>query len=839
MQATSEPGQGNEPRWFNRVFPQIESIGPYPSLHWLQVLLYTILFSGVLFVLKQYNITPSSGITDLGAVFIPGFVLYSLAAHRYKAFILCLVFVACAYYIFSWISATAIVFLLSLTAYVIYAPYRLRTKYLYLALLAAMLILLRNSRMLYMPRVNIVVPFVAAILMFRVIILMYEVKHNKLPDNHWLKLSYFFCFPNLAFLFFPIIDYRTYVRSYHSAPLKDICNKALWYMLLGIMLIMGYKLGNHYLNMSYDDVHDIYGLLLLMLSKFILILKMVGLLIIGLSFIVMFGFNMPVLFGNFFLSTSFNNYWQRVNIYWKDFIVKIVYYPLYFKYRKKVKGASTFFIVLAILSSWVFHLYQRFWLTGSVPLGAQDFLYWFLLALLVANDARRAERLAKEEKKTSFAAHLAKGARFVLVFATMLTLWFLWNSESVPDFVYIMSKGLKAGSMQLVCIGAGIIVMTLCYALYLWSARANNLNTALQSKRRMAFSVSALLLLCLLWLAKPGMANNKLLAIVSAKQEMNKDDKTRKEVGYYSAITNAKNEDWEVGLEFQVTKKQDMFSNISVFTHDLLFQVLKPSSTIPLDNYTVVTNRWGFRDKDYPDIKPPNTFRIMMLGGSYEMGSGVSTDQMFEKITEARLNERYKGDPAIEIINFGMGAYTAVPQMEVVRKYAPKLHPDEILLFYHTDELRRATGFFARYISSGVPLEYDFLIGIKKAAGVRQSMSGQEIQSRLKPYMKDVTRWCYSQIDSMCKANNIRPVWVFMPTTSDELTPGKLSEVRDIAMAAGFDTYVLEHIFDGYDRTLITISEADPHPNALGHRLIANKLFNLLIDSTKHIIPIK
>jgi hypothetical protein len=48
----------------------------------------------------------------------------------------------------------------------------------------------------------------------------------------------------------------------------------------------------------------------------------------------MFGFNLPETHHLYYLATSFTDFWRRINIYWKDFVMKLFFYPTHFKLRK-------------------------------------------------------------------------------------------------------------------------------------------------------------------------------------------------------------------------------------------------------------------------------------------------------------------------------------------------------------------------------------------------------------------------------------------------------------------------------------------------------------------------
>ena len=79
-----------------------------------------------------------------------------------------------------------------------------------------------------------------------------------------------------------------------------------------------------------------------------------------------------------------------------------------------------------------------------------------------------------------------------------------------------------------------------------------------------------------------------------------------------------------------------------------------------LDSYfklsSFKTNSQGLRDKEYSIEKPPNTFRVAVIGGSFTVPAGVEIDQAFHSILESRFNQ---GSPDLnyEFINFGVSGY--------------------------------------------------------------------------------------------------------------------------------------------------------------------------------------
>ena len=81
----------------------------------------------------------------------------------------------------------------------------------------------------------------------------------------------------------------------------------------------------------------------------------------------LFGFRLPETHRLFYLSSSFTDFWRRINIYWKDFMQKIFYYPAVF--RLKHLGTTRALVIATLyvfVMTWFLHAYQWFWLRGTM-----------------------------------------------------------------------------------------------------------------------------------------------------------------------------------------------------------------------------------------------------------------------------------------------------------------------------------------------------------------------------------------------------------------------------------------------------------------------------------------
>ena len=106
------------------------------------------------------------------------------------------------------------------------------------------------------------------------------------------------------------------------------------------------------------EVEDVGDLVQLPASgQFLLYLRVSGQFHIIVGMLHLFGFNLPETHHLYFLSSSFTDFWRRINIYWKDFMMKIFYYPAYFALRKRGETMALRGVDDARCSSrtWVLH----------------------------------------------------------------------------------------------------------------------------------------------------------------------------------------------------------------------------------------------------------------------------------------------------------------------------------------------------------------------------------------------------------------------------------------------------------------------------------------------------
>lgn len=92
-------------------------------------------------------------------------------------------------------------------------------------------------------------------------------------------------------------------------------------------------------------------------------------------------------------------------------------------------------------------------------------------------------------------------------------------------------------------------------------------------------------------------------------------------------------------------------------------------------------NRAGFRDQEHALAKPPNVYRVAVLGDSYSEAFHVPREQTFWALLPERL-ERCGIAPGkrIEVLNFGVSGYGTAQEYLMLEAHAVRYAPDFVLL---------------------------------------------------------------------------------------------------------------------------------------------------------------
>jgi D-alanyl-lipoteichoic acid acyltransferase DltB (MBOAT superfamily) len=285
------------------------------------------------------------------------------------------------------------------------------------------------------PWSDVVWPILGSMFMFRMIIFLYDTREDCGREPIVRTMAYFFMLPNVCFPLFPVVDYTRFRRNYFDSDAYEIYQTGVRWMIRGVMQLIAYRIVYLHLTIAPAEVTDGLTLLQYLITTFLLYLQISGQFHLIVGMLHLFGFNLPETNNNYLLASSFNDFWRRINIYWKDFMLKVFYYPIYFQLRRMGETQAIILSTLLVfIATWLLHSYQWFWLRGTFPIIWQDGVYWMTLSLFVAANSLYEMKYGKKKLLGGISSPIVHGLLHgVRVLATMsfvLILWSLWMANS-------------------------------------------------------------------------------------------------------------------------------------------------------------------------------------------------------------------------------------------------------------------------------------------------------------------------------------------------------------------------------------------------------------------------
>lgn len=693
-------------------------------------------------------------------------------------------------------------------------------------------------------------PVLGAMFMFRLMIYLYDLQHDKTPVQPIRSLSYFFLLPNVCFTLFPVIDYKTFSRNYYNDDALRIYQRGLGWITRGIVHLLLWRIVYYEFYIDPSRVADGADLIQYIVSNMGLYLRVSGQFHIVIGLLLLFGFNLPETNRRYFLAAGFTDYWRRVNIYWKDFIMKLFYYPAVF--RLKAWGPTWSMVaatVFAFFATWFLHSYQTFWIRNSFAVKSQDLLFWGILCVLVIFNSLREMKKGRKRSLGGTAATWKENGITALntaaTFFLLSVLWSLWSCDSLEQWLGLWEVAdgntLRWGAVTFAVIFT-VTLMLECP----WrpshaqpaagGGKGSSASTAFPLRQAVwACIVPAMLLLVVsvqrLHVHTGPTAQGILGSLFSTKP--NKSDEENMVRGYYEDLMDVgrANPILEAGSGAK-PKDWGMLEKTAVYREvaDFRMYELAPSSSIMLNGHRLSTNRWGLRDREYEVTKHPGTFRIAMLGSSSVMGLNVGDGESFEALVEERLNRERVGKPhgRYEILNFGVNGYNPPSQVVVLERKVLEFKPDALILVYNLQDSYFSVQRFAKSLRRGIEPIDEVFREVAKAANVDGRTPELRAEKRLTPHAPRLIEWAFKRIAARCRQEGIPAILVYQPLLGSKGRQPEAEQMMQLARDAGFTVISLEGSFGSADPDTLKVAPWDAHPNAKGHKLLADELYAAL-----------
>ncbi len=250
-------------------------------------------------------------------------------------------------------------------------------------------------------------------------------------------------------------------------------------------------------------------------------------------------------------------------------------------------------------------------------------------------------------------------------------------------------------------------------------------------------------------------------------------------------------------------------------------------------------NELGLRD-DTIVPKDDTEFRILILGDSVTFGWGVERERTFASRLQAVLASQL--NRPVRVINSGVGGYNTVQEAMYLKKHGLSLNPDLVLLVYVPNDVEENRGPFdpwsGRSLAGKTPPEvFNLVIGKswlyrfavhayeygRLGANQAASSGSNENSEGWKGSMRALR-----EIVQVCDSQNIPLRVFFFRWQRNDPNSTLLEGVKEAA--APVSVIDMNEWFEGTELNNYLNSRVDSHPNANGHKVIADHMAKHLLE---------
>jgi hypothetical protein len=687
--------------------------------------------------------------------------------------------------------------------------------------------------------------------MFRLMIYLYDLKGQTTPFSPSRAISYFFLLPNVCFPLFPVVDYKTFCSTYYNEDWPRIYQTGLKWMFRGVVQLLLYRIVYQYAPLDVSKLSSALDVAGCMLGMFLLYLRISGTFHLIVGLLLMFGFNLPETHHLYYLATSFTDFWRRINIYWKDFVMKLFFYPTHFKLRKMgTLWALSIATLVTFLATWLLHSWQWFWIRGKPLFDWKDFSFWMILGVLVLITAiyetTRVQKRTLRPSQVTLRRRLILGLKVAGMFSLMCILWAYWSTQSWAEFQTLIDAASRPTLREVMIVLGALLLICVCGMVWGWSSRETSEGRGTQATQApFHFWPSAVTVTagCLCLLLAPSVTRrmpSRVRYIVARLHSdvLNARDIAQQRRGYYEELDVGRLDNWQwqrkVGMPEGWADGKNLFYRQR---SDFLLTEIVPSVSTTLAGAPIRSNSLGMRDRQYDRIKPPNTYRIVLVGGSHDMGAGVRDHETYENLVEDRLNEKPPDQhySRYEILNLSLGGSGILQRLLHLEQEGFEFEPDEAMLSVAAHDKQFLIEHLRKVLTLGIkppPGYREIFERIISKARVHGRMPGAMIERRLQSYVTEIYEWAFNRFATECRRRGILPAIIYRPAPVDfegvELASRR--ETIRIAGAAGLQVIDLSPAFDTVaDHDTLIVAKWEHHTTALGHRLLGEKFYHDLV----------
>lgn len=265
--------------------------------------------------------------------------------------------------------------------------------------------------------------------------------------------------------------------------------------------------------------------------------------------------------------------------------------------------------------------------------------------------------------------------------------------------------------------------------------------------------------------------------------------------------------------------------------------------------YTI--NSAGFRDHEYKVTKPDGTYRIIALGDSTTAGNGITdVDMTYTKLLEKLLNAGNQPGKHYEVLNFGVGGYHTMQEVETLRVKGLEYNPDLVLLTFCMNDLDlHADGKVAKRLNKvnlqsagqGGSTLYSGLLRLSRLAFIihHRLQFSRHMTRQDEWYATDVlkgqstARAGFELLAELQEEHGFRALVLILPGFNDTFDAYRFGDIHEKVQQAaeglpGITVIDLLPMFAGLDNDGKRFTLDSLHLNAYGHKSMAEILLPVI-----------
>ena len=275
---------------------------------------------------------------------------------------------------------------------------------------------------------------------------------------------------------------------------------------------------------------------------------------------------------------------------------------------------------------------------------------------------------------------------------------------------------------------------------------------------------------------------------------------------------------------------------VGLLPDDALVYRHRPNWSVRVQGVTISTNEAAMRDSRPVTPKGPGELRILLLGDSMVLGWGVEEAQIFPRRLETILAGTL--GRSVRVLNGGVSSYNTEQYLRYLQLHGAALAPDLVLMVSVVNDddvqVRPFVPPDATPLNELSPpqvisrlLQASWLVRVVAFFG--HAFSGvHDVAVPALPGWKNALQ-AYEDFGRHCAQSGLRCASFFVRMGRSPKTDAFVKERATRAHRLDLPFTDMLPWFEGSDWRRLVNSAVDPHPNAEGHRIIAENMARTLV----------